>query len=290
MVKRAFSKHLQRNISVEDAHKMSISNMLTDSRDFICSDINCQISLTCTNWGKHLNSNSKLYFTPSSNDELHISACSEAGVKEEKERSKYETQNAKATIQKNGLIVLRKIYEPKNTVKNSNQNSTIEPNKTQSIKSNSVNTQNSTSKAKTESSYITSLLTLIELYNDINFNNTNQILKINKNTFSLDEFFIILDLINNIPTNKLGIFYGTAILQTFDKNKNMLEIKFTNPSIPNIYSNKQSILNSFNRKIAKQVLDKKIPIKVYFRGSRDRDLKKWLPYNDKVYQDIFLNI
>lgn len=176
MVKRAFSKHLQRNISVVDAHKMSLSHMLTDPRDFICSDINCQINLTCTNWGKLLNSNSKLYFTPSSNDELHISACSEAGVKEEKERSKYETKNAKATIQKSGLIVLRKIYEPKNTVKNSNQNLTIESNKIESIKSSSMNTRNSPSNAKTESSYITSLLTLIELYNDINFNNTHKIL------------------------------------------------------------------------------------------------------------------
>lgn len=283
MVKRAYSKILKKHLSVEDAHKLSLTKELSDPRAFICSDNKCRINLTCTNWNTLLKKNSKLYFKPSCNKELHVSACSEAGMKEEKVRSNYELKQATATVQKDGLIVLRKISNLTNTINDTDSNTTA--NATNNNRSNFEVSHDSSQ--KNESSYVTSLLTLIEMYNDNIFNNTSKILKVAGSIISLDELFLNLDINKNVSSNKLNIFYGKAILQTFEKNEDMIEVKFINTSLTNLYSNKQSIYRSFNGKVAKRIIDKKIPITVYFRGFLDKN-KKWNAFNGKVYKDIYL--
>lgn len=286
MVKRAFSTELNYTIKVADAHAMSIKGKLSNSRNFKCADEECKINLTCTNWGKVNKKNDKrLYFTPSSLENLHISGCNESGASEEKQRSTYEKSSAKSTIQKNDLVMLKKISESRNIAKVEE----IEKNSTEensTIKNNTESLNNTI--LKSEGTHVTSILTLIEMYNDSSFDNSLEFLKISPGKIlSLEEFFTNLDTILEIEKNRLGIFYGRAKIVTFEKNNDMVEIKFNNSSLPSIYTNKETLFKSYYGRVVKKYVDIPTEINVYFRGYLD---VKWHSYNKKFYKDLYFSI
>lgn len=286
MVKRAFSIELDETVTVEYAHAMSLKGKLKNSRKFKCTDEECNINLTCTNWGKVIKKNDKrLYFTPSSLENLHISGCYESGAREEKQRSTYEKGSAKSTIQKNGLVMLKKISENNNKAndkeienKLSVENFTISSNK--ESRNNKI--------SKSEGSNVTSILTLIEMYYDSSFDNSKRFLKVaTDKILNLEEFFTNLDTALEIEKNQLGIFYGKARVVTFEKNKDMIVIKFCNSSLPSIYTNKKTLFKSYYGKVVKKYVDTPTEINVYFRGSLD---VKWHSYNKKFYKDLYFSI
>lgn len=285
MVKRAFSEELNKTIKVEYAHALSLKGKLNNPRSFKCPDKECNINLTCTNWRKEIkynNNDKRLYFRPSSLENLHISGCSECGENEEKQRSTYEKNEAKTTIQKNGLVVLKKIYETKAVKNDSPEDSQQTPKESTTTDVKSI--ENKQAK-KYEGSHITSILSLIDMYNDDSFDKSEKFLKVSSNkVMSLEEFFIDLDATNTPIKNQLGVYFGKATIKTFYKNEEMVEIKFNNSIFPPIYTNKDILFKSYYGKRIKKYVDSTTVLNVYFRGHLD---SKWHAYNKKAYKDLY---
>lgn len=283
MVKMAFSLELKQNLSAKEAHAKSLQTKLNNPKAFRCADKDCGIRLTCTNW--KLKNKKRLFFTPSSKENLHIAGCKESGEDEERQRSSLEIKNAKQTISKNGLINLKRISETK-TVKrdNSNEKTVLREDR---IKLQHVTNSNSSMNKRSEGSHITSILSFIEMYQDTSFDNNQKTLKISRVEYlSLNEFFVNIDEVDNIPKKQLRIYYGEAKLETH--NNSMLKISFCNlASLPPVFTNKTQIFNVYYGKHAKKYIDTNIKVIVYFRGNLDDNKNKWCSFNDKFYQDLY---
>ena len=283
MVKRAFSSDLGKNISAEFAHRKSIIGELIDKRAFKCADRACQINLTCTNWKKRKD-DIRIYFTPSSIDNLHIAGCNESGEIEERNRSKLEMDVVKKTIEKNGSIILKKITEQK-TVKQEFQK--IET-KTPINNLSGIQNNKSTSK-QSEGKYVTSILTLIELYNESGFDEKKRFLKISSTeTLALNEFFFNVDKASNIPKDKIRIYYGKVKVSTYKET--VLMIKFCSSStLSPLFTNKNKILGKYYGKHAKNYVDTNKELYVFFRGHLNED-NKWCAYNNEFFKDLYFSI
>lgn len=284
MVKRAISLELNISISAEDANKKSINGVLNNAKAFICSDTECRIGLTCTNWG--VKNPNRIYFTPSSKENLHIAGCNESGQDEEKQRSKYEKENAKYSTSKNELIILRKILDQTTVKQNIQSSDNLENNKKSRNKSITNINSNST---KNEGSHVTSILTLLDMFQDSSFNNQKRFLKISSTeTLSLDDFFIDLDTVNFIPTNQIRIYYGKVKVETIKDS--LLKISFCNStSFPSIFTSKAQMFKVVYGKNAKKYVDKDKELYVFFRGYLN-DENKWIPFNDKFYKDLYFSL
>ncbi|MFD2046396.1 hypothetical protein ACFSTA_18790 [Ornithinibacillus salinisoli] len=283
MVKRAYSLELGKPISAETAHKKSLYGELMESRAFKCADNECNINLTCTNWREK--SAKRIYFTPTSKSTLHIAGCNESGEDEEKQRSNFETENAKTSVNKNGTVKLKKISEQK-TVKHYLENTETKYNNNLSHrpKNNSYGT-----KGKNEGSYITSIISLIEMFRDYSFDNHKRFLKISSiKTLSLNEFFVNVDQVSHLPFNKIRIFYGKVKVQTF--NDTGLKILFINSKItPPLFTNKKIMFKRYYGKDAKKFVDTNKELYAFFRGYLTEE-NKWKPFNNEFFKDIYFSI
>ncbi|WP_141994209.1 hypothetical protein [Bacillus sp. B4EP4a] len=281
MVKRAYSLELKENISAETAHKNSLSGILKNNRAFVCSDKECNIKLTCTKWSDK--SAKRIFFTPSSKNDLHIAGCNESGEDEEKHRSKFEKENAKTTIAKNGVIVLKKISEQKTVKQESKYIKDAITIPTISNKS-----SNDFNRVKPEGSYITSILSLIDMYKDTDLNNKNKILKISSTeNLTLEEFFFNIDTTSPIPTNKTRIYYGKVKVSTFKETG--LKISFINSHISQpLFTNKKRMFDKYYGKYAKEHVDKDAEIYVFFRGYLN-EKNKWCSFNNEFYKDLYFS-
>src|SRR5699024_8813092 len=144
---RAYSLELNRNISAKQASNFSIKGRLHDRRAFQCSNPNCQINMTCTNWNKK---GIRYFFTPSSQDELHVIGCSELSEEEIKEQEKLKSNLDKETNQ----------------------------------------TTNSNNKMKSEARHVYPIASFINLFEDPELDKDSQIIAIENEKISLNELFL----------------------------------------------------------------------------------------------------
>ncbi|UOQ49031.1 hypothetical protein MUN88_02515 [Gracilibacillus caseinilyticus] len=278
MSERALSLELNKNIHAKKASELSRNGILKNKRAFQCSDTNCRIDLTCTNWNK---SGKKYFFTPSSKEELHILGCTAISTNEASEQYKKEADGAKSTIKKNGLIKMTESI---------NKNTTDIKAKTEDLSANDnfINTNSSTTnKIRSESRQLYSIPSFVELYKDTAINNESQFILIDKSKISLNELFV-KSKSTHFTNNKIRIFFGNALIKTASFGENMLQIEFLNSKLPKIYSN----INKLSaRPLTSKVLsylDKNKYAFVYYRGKLIGNGTKFNSYNDKVYKDIFI--
>lgn len=289
MVQEAFSIELKRVITAEKARSMAIRRELKDKREFICADEKCQVKLTGTNWE---NTNPrKTHFRLSNHSNPHIAGCKRSGEFEEKQRSKFENRLAKETVEKNGIIILKKISDQKKTSQNFDQQNIgmVGLGKTQSI---SINLSTSTKKSN-EGSYLTSIIGAVDLYRDDEFDNDKKVLKLSSTeTLSLNQFFVNVGNNKNIiPYNQLRIYYGKVKLKTFGKDNTGIVITFCDSKkTPDLYTNKKAMLSRYYGKHAKSHVDTNKELFIFFRGYLNKDDNKWKPYNDEFYKDLYFSL
>ncbi|MBD8006838.1 hypothetical protein [Bacillus norwichensis] len=276
MSERAYSLELDRNISAKQASDFSIKGRLHDRRAFQCSNPNCRINMTCTNWNKK---GIRYFFTPSSQDELHVIGCSELSEKEVKEQEKLESDLAKESIQKNGLIKMTKSV--------GKAKSNDKTNLTTEFPSGQTNrTTNSNSKMKSESRHVYPIASFVNLFEDPELDKDSQIIAIENEKISLNELF--LESKNNfVPYNCTRIIYGEAVIRTAEIGDNMLEIEFINSKLPKIYSNIKSVSENKSTSELKKFLNTNQKVVVYYRGKLIKNGTKFESFNDSVFKDIY---
>ncbi|MGE7113814.1 hypothetical protein [Lysinibacillus sp. NPDC047702] len=284
MVKEAYSFQVKGKISAEVAHSKSLKGELTDQRAFECIDKQCKIQLTCTKWGEK--DKKRIYFTPSSRENLHIAGCKASGEKEEVNLSTFEKNEAKKTVTKNGILLLKKILD-----QNNQKDSSIKIDEINDVPNNtSKSTQSANSKEiSTERSTITSIMTLINLLNDPTFDKNKPFMQLpEKEMISINELFVNIDEISLIPQNRLRIFYGKVKVSTYNTTALKINFIYCNAA-PLLFTNKKLILNRHYGKQAKKCVDKNEEIYVFFRGYLTNE-NKWKAYNDEFYKDLYFSL
>ncbi|SNV87788.1 hypothetical protein [Clostridium cochlearium] len=276
MSERAYSLELNRSISAKQASDFSINGRLHDKRAFQCSDPNCRINMTCTNWNKK---GIRYFFTPSSQEELHVIGCSELSEEEVKEQEKLESDLAKKSIKKNGLIRMTK------SVGKAKSNDKI--NLTTELTNEQTNrTTSSKSKVKNEARHVYPIASFVNLFEDTELDKDSQIIVIENEKISLNELF--LESKNNfVPYNRTRIIYGEAVIRTAEFGDNMLEIEFINSKLPKIYSNIKSVSKNKSTSQLKKFLDTNKKVVVYYRGKLIKNGTKFESFNDSVFKDIY---
>ncbi|MFC9542723.1 hypothetical protein ACFTQ7_23080 [Lysinibacillus sp. NPDC056959] len=283
MVKEAFSLELQDKISADLAHNKSLIGKLKDPRAFECTDTKCKIQLTCTKWQEK--DGKRIYFTPSSRESLHIAGCKASGEEEEVQLSTFEKEEAKNSVIKNGIIVLKKISDQS---KKKDASSTL--NETKNDTTYTTQSGNNTNKAKrSERSNITSIMTLINLLNDPSFDKDKPFIQLPENEkISLNELFVSVDDVTLIQKDKIRVFYGKVKVSTYKDTA--LKIDFVNSSnLPFLFTNKKLMLDRHYGKQAKKCVDKDKEIYVFFRGYLSSD-NKWKPYNEEFFKDLYFSL
>ncbi|MEH7734693.1 hypothetical protein [Bacillus pumilus] len=276
MAERAYSLELKESISAKYASKLSCEGKLLDERQFRCSDTNCNIRLTCTNWGKN---GKRYYFTPSSLDELHIIGCTEMSISEAKDQAKKEADSAKEIIKKNGIIQMTK------SISRTASKITVTED-VSSSKNSDVILSTPNNKTRRESRHLYSIASFVDLYEDTTVDNLNQFISIDNLKISLDELFLSAKN-HYFPQETNRIFYGKALIRTASFGKNMLEIEFQNSNLPKIYSNITIMSKRPTTSKLLVYLDKENLTTVYFRGKLINKGTKLESFNDKVYKDIY---
>ena len=273
MSERAYSQEKKDRMTAKKASSLAYRNELNDKRAFICCDENCQIGLTCSNWG--ILNGKKYYFRPSSNDELHIIGCTEISSDQEKTQIEQEKNRAKTTINKNGLIKMTKSVNKARTDIGVHEGNEDAP-------TNSANKRADGKPAgtKRESRNLYSVASFVDLYSDAEINHTDKIIMVDNELLSLNELFV--------EFGKFRIFYGKAIVSTGFK-EGMLQIDFVQHGNLRVYSNIDAVIKRSNGKIVKKYLDKNKDVYVYLRGKITSDglKERFVPYNDSVYKDLF---
>ncbi|MCY6356006.1 hypothetical protein [Clostridium sp. ZS2-4] len=279
MSERAYSLEKKDRMTAKKASSLAYRKELNDKRAFICCDENCQIGLTCSNWG--ILNGKKYYFRPSSNDELHIIGCTEISSDEEKTQIEQEKNCAKTTINKNGLIKMTKSVNKARTDIGVHQGNEDAP-------MNSVHKRADGKPAgtKQESRNLYSVASFVDLYSDAEINHTDKNIMVDNELLSLNELFV--DLQSTVEFDKFRIFYGKAIISKGFK-EGMLQIDFVQHENLRVYSNIDAVIKRSNGKIVKKYLDKNKDVYVYLRGKITSDglKERFVPYNDSVYKDLF---
>lgn len=278
MSERAYSLELTKSISAKHASELSKKNFLSDKRAFRCSDSDCQIPLTCTNWKKK---GVRYYFTPSSQDDLHVIGCNELSREEVKEQEKRESNLAKDSIRKSGLVRMAKSIGKAKGNDKVNQPKVLSGEQLELMESN-----HSLGKERRELRHISYLKSFIDLIEDPEINKNSQIIVIGSEKLSLNELF--LESTNDfIPYNRIRIIYGEALMRTAEFGDGMLEIEFLNSKLPKIYSNIKSVSKNKSTSELTKFLDKNRKTMVHFRGELIKGGTKFKAFNDKVFKDIY---
>lgn len=284
MSERAYSTELKKAITAKKASESSRKGTLLDSKNFCCNDPNCAIDLTCTNWNRN---GKKYYFTPSSKEDLHIVGCTEISASEAREQTKRESQGAKETINKNGVIKMTKSINKART--------TIAPTNSSTLPNTNTPSYNVASgrKTKEESRHMYSIASFVDLFNDGDVDNNKQFVAIESGRVSLNTLFVCSDS-TYVDWNETRIFYGKAKLKSISFNKEksnsnekeVVEIEFIDSNLPKIYSNIAMLSKRATTSNLLEYIDTSKCPTVFFRGKLLTGGSKFESFNDKVYKDL----
>ncbi|HEL0465413.1 TPA: hypothetical protein TUN88_001067 [Streptococcus equi subsp. zooepidemicus] len=276
MVERAYSVEFERELDAKKANQYSITGSLKSEKAFKCIDPNCEIPLTCTNWRKK--DGKRHYFRPSHNDEPHVEGCTCITPQEIREHVNKEVLEAKNAIIQSGVISVKKSISKTKIVSVLNVVTPIRGGAINNgVKGNEVSD-------KIQERQLSSLATFVELFNDEEIDNDAQLLRIDGELISLNNYFV--DVVNNPVKDKNRIFFGEANISKASFGEDMLEIEFLNSDYPKIYSNIKQIQERANtRNIANLIGNG--PVTIYFRGLFHSKDNKFKSFNDKFYKDLY---
>lgn len=278
MSERAYSEELKREISAIEAHKKSIERTLKNAKAFHCHDEHCGIKLTCSNWA--IKDAKRIYFTPSSRNDLHSIACSTVSGDEEKRQIEIETEEGKKTIRKNGIIAMRKAVNNSKT-KNDGENGV------KGIDVVTVERRNSVSKDKTgiENRNVSSIKSYINFYYDDEIDNNERNIRVDGEIICLNTLFV--DAKEEIPFGVNRIFFGMTKVTTPSFNDKLVAFEFDDVDKPCIYTNKEMLLTRINSRVLNRYLDTEVECNFFFRGCIDNS-GKFVSYNGKNYCDVYI--
>ncbi|WP_251716331.1 hypothetical protein [Lactobacillus agrestimuris] len=284
MVESAYSEELKKEIEAKEANKLSKNGTLNSEYKFHCLDPNCAIPLTCTNWKK---TGKRYYFKPSSNSELHIDGCNQISSTELNYQNKKDFKESKSTVIKGGMIIVDRYPSKAKSQNLVNGKKSLNQSK-RTTKSNNIG--KSTQGSKTQNSHRSALYSLIELWKDEDIPNDRAFLKIDGNLMKLNELFVKVADLDTIPINvNLNlphIFYGNARVTHSDNGP--ICFNFFDFSQSTLYANYNQLKKrAVTKDIDNYINTGNIPC-VYFRGYYDNDKRKFKPFNNKFYQDIYL--
>lgn len=281
MSERAFSLELKCPIGDKRASELSLKSELKDRSAFQCSDPNCKINLTCTNWRR---TGKRYYFTPSSKDELHIISCTQILISEANKQLKKETELTKETIRKNGIIKMTKIINKAKSNIGVNQEDAYISNK------GTTSNSNDPEKERYESRHHCLIDSFVELFKDVDVDHNSPFISINNSKVSLNKLFLNTSHDYDVFKNNYNItkiFYGKAIIKTAIDGNNMLIIKFKDSELPKINTNFKMLSLRIDKSIILLYLDKNKTVIVYFRGQLINNGTKFDSFNDRFYKDIY---
>lgn len=284
MVELAYSEELNREIEAKEANELSKKGKLSSDRKFHCLDPQCAIPLTCTNWKK---TGTRYYFKPSSNSELHIDGCDQISVSELKYQKRKDFKKSKSVVVNGGMIIVDR-YPSKAKTQNSANGKTSLNQSQRTTKLHNIG--KSTQGSKIQNSHRSSLYSLIELWKDKNIPNNKAFLKVNGNYMTLNNLFVDVDELNTMPINlNLNlphIFYGGARVTHSAKKPTCFN--FSDFSQTTLYANYDQLKKRAVTKDIDNYINKGNITCVYFRGYYDNGKNEFKPFNDKFYQDIYL--
>ncbi|MCC4373112.1 hypothetical protein [Limosilactobacillus reuteri] len=283
MVELAFSEELKRKVSALEANKLSKSGQLQSKYSFHCLDQVCQIPLTCTNWCRE---GKRYYFKPSSNSKSHVDGCSMITSEEFKAQNEKDVNESKNTIKNGGYIIIDKYPGRSKTQSTAvpKANTLFQNQKNIKLRKKGINIAG----VKKQNSHRSSMYSLIQLWKDKNILHNQNFLVLNGKNMSLNELFI------NLPNcarqvNGMHIFYGKAIIT--HKNDWPTCFKFCNFNRAILYGN----YDYLKKRPATMTIDNYISsgksVDVYFRGylQEEGNKLKFLPFNEFLYQDIYID-
>lgn len=278
MSERAYSEELKREISALEAHKKSLTNELKSAKAFRCQDPACKIGLTCSNW--NVADAKRIFFTPSSRNNLHSIICSTISIEEEKKQIEIETDEGKKTICKSGIISMKKTKERAKSIdmlKGDKEDFDVENRRAR----NNVRID----KTGVENRNISSIKTYVNFYYDEEVNNNAPIFEVDGEIINLNTLFV--DAKNEVKEGITRIFYGKAILSTPDFNSDLISIEFVDSEKPCIYTNKKQLFTRISSRIVNRYLDTGIEADLFFRGCINNS-GKFESFNGKFYCDLHI--
>ena len=278
MSELAYSEELDRVISAVEAHRKSLTNELESSKAFHCQDPACMIGLTCSNW-KVANAK-RIFFTPSSRNNLHSIVCSTISIEEEKHQIEIETSEGKETIRKSGIMAMKKAKERAKVI-----DTKTGTKKEYDVENSETRNNVRIDKNGVENRNISSIKTYVNFYYDDEIDNNALIFEVDGEIINLNTLFV--DVKNEVDVGITRIFHGKAILTTPDFNYDLISIEFVDSGKPYIYTNKKQLFTRINSKIVNRYLDKGIEVNLFFRGCIN-DSGKFESFNGKFYCDLHI--
>ncbi|GAA2863904.1 hypothetical protein [Lactobacillus intestinalis] len=278
MVEIAFSEELNKEIEAKEANKLSRKGSLKSKYTFHCLDPDCAIPLTCTNWGKV---GKRYYFAPSSNSVLHIDGCNQISSTELKSQNKNDFTTSKNIVNNGGLIIIDRYSNRPKTQVATNRQPVKSKNNT-----NHQNNGNNTKGTKTQNSHRSSMYSLIQLWRDNAIPNNVGFLRIDGQRITLNDLFVNVGNLNQIADQLPHIFYGEATV-SYSRKK---PVGFYFPAFTDakLYSNYDQLIKRAATSRIKEYINSGNMTTVFFRGYYDQNLKKFKSFNDKFYQDIYI--
>ncbi|NQN50461.1 hypothetical protein HPA16_08935 [Streptococcus suis] len=276
MVERAYSVEFGRELDAKKANQYSITGSLKSEKAFKCIDPNCEIPLTCTNWRKK--DGKRYYFRPSHNDEPHVEGCICVTPQEIRDHVDKEVWEAKNAISQSGVISVKKSLSKAKTAGISNVVTSSQDKATNNgAKGNQTSNQ-------MQDRQLSSLATFVELFNDEEVDNDVQLLRIDGELISLNDYFVAV--VDSPVKDKNRIFFGEANISRTSFGEDMLEIDFIKSDYPKIYSNITQIQERANTRNIADLIGSG-PVTIYFRGLFHSKDNKFKSFNDTFYKDLY---
>ncbi|HFI0509672.1 TPA: hypothetical protein ACGO5E_001813 [Streptococcus suis] len=276
MVERAYSLEFNRELDAKKASEYSLTKRLKSAKEFRCLDKDCQIPLTCTNWEK--TDGKRYFFRPSHNNEPHIEGCKCITPQEIQEQVKKEVSEGKQTILQSGVISVKKSVSKAKTNNSMKTEGSADDKTINGIFGEKKNLSQSQDRP------LSSLATFVELFNDEEVDNSAQLLRIDGELISLNDYFVAV--VDSPVKDKNRIFFGEANISKTSFGEDMLEIEFIKSDYPKIYSNITQIQERANTRNIADLIGSD-PVTIYFRGLLHSKDNKFKSFNDTFYKDLY---
>ncbi|MEB7758481.1 hypothetical protein [Staphylococcus equorum] len=283
-MERAYSEDLQKEISAKEAVFKAKKGILSNPYNFHCPD--CYVKQTCTNFPNYTKGKGiSVYFKCSNQEETHDPDCEYASDSENQKAIEKEVENMKNNLLTNSIVNLKKANN-KNKSKTDNQ----EKNEGTISRSNYKQNHISYNSNRTKSSDLVSIKTIVELYNNSDFNNDLKLFKISKQYLSLNDIFLNINNLypNQNYSNHIFIFHGYAKVEKHDKNSGLIEIK---PQYgPKLFTNSKQAFNKLHTKSLKHYAKSNEYFYFYFRGYliKESSTLKYEKFNRVFFLDLLI--
>ncbi|GAA0592380.1 hypothetical protein GCM10009001_05700 [Virgibacillus siamensis] len=227
MAEIAYSKQLNREVSSQEAHRLSLTgtSKLTDPRAFHCADAKCSVPLTLINFGKSKAQGAKIFgFRISEENKKHMPGCHYTAEKNDiqDEININDLNRLKDSIHIGKEIKM--ISEDPENVQQKQEDSLVNSQRNM----HKGNKQTHTKKSMMRKSRFSAINSLVNTYLTSNeYDKDKNIIKINNEKRSMNDIFINVDKQPYLTlTERYYVFHGKVYIQKPYKNKDLISLRF----------------------------------------------------------------